>query len=139
MSTRRFLKREHEPKQGQLDSRLDGLRDYCLGKLGATEEFPFGSEVMVFKVGGKMFGAFAWDESPLRISLKCNPDRVPALREEHAAIQPPRYFNKKHWNAIVLEASIDDDFLHELVDHSYDLVWNALTRKVRAQVEESTA
>ena len=31
------------------------LREQCLGLPGAREEFPFGDEVSVFKVGGKMF------------------------------------------------------------------------------------
>lgn len=139
MAASRFLKRDAEPKHGCLDPRLESVHEYCLGKHGATEEFPFGPEVMVFKVGGKLFGALSWEESPLKISLKCDPDRVPTLRDEFSAIQPPRYFNKQHWNTIVLEADFDDDFLHELVDHSHDLIWKALTVKARALVDETSS
>jgi predicted DNA-binding protein (MmcQ/YjbR family) len=134
MTERRFLRRLTEPRRGDLDPRLDAVRDHCLDRRGATEDFPFGPEVMVFKVGGKIFAAMAWEESPLTISLKCDPDRAAALREEHAAINPPRYFDKRSWNAVTLDASIDDALLQELVEHSWGLVFASLTRKRQAEI-----
>ena len=131
MTERRFLPRRTEPRAGDLDPRLEPLREQALARFGATEDFPFGPEVMVFKVGGKMFGAVAWEESPLRVSLKCDPGRVEALREAHPAIQPPRYFDRRHWNQVTLDASVDDELVRELVDHSYALVVQGLPKKVR--------
>ncbi|MFO7654591.1 MAG: MmcQ/YjbR family DNA-binding protein [Candidatus Krumholzibacteriia bacterium] len=131
MESRRFLSRRAEPPSGDLDPRLDALRDLALAKPGATEDFPFGPEVMTFKVGGKLFAAVAWEESPLRVSLKCAPDRVEALREAHAAIGPARYFDKRHWNQVTLDAGVDDALLRDLLDDSYELVVKTLPRKVR--------
>ena len=131
MPRSRFLSRLNEPNRADLDPRLDAIRDHALGLPGATEDFPFGPEVMTFKVGGKLFGALAWEESPLRLSLKCDPERIEALRETHAAIGPPRYFDKRHWNQVTVGASIDDGFVCQLIDHSYDLVRASLTRKLR--------
>jgi predicted DNA-binding protein (MmcQ/YjbR family) len=128
---RRFLPRRTEPADRDLDPRLDTLRDDALGKAGATEDFPFGPDVMVFKVAGKVFGAVAWEESPLRVSLKCAPERVAVLREEHPSIGPPRYFDKRHWNQVTLDQSISDELLSDLVDHSYALVVASLPRSVR--------
>lgn len=102
-----------------------------LAQPAATEDFPFGPEVMTFKIGGKLFGAVAWEESPLRVSLKCDPERIGELRESHAAITAPRYFDKKHWNQVTLDDSVDADLLDELVTLSYDLVRASLPRKVR--------
>ena len=137
MNERRFLPRLTEPKSGAIDPRLDVLHALALDRPGATEDFPFGPEVMVFKVCGKMFGAVGWEESPLRLSLKCAPDRIESLREEYDAIGPPRYFDKRHWNQVTLDDTIDDDLLRELVDHSYDLIVGKLPRKLRAQLDES--
>lgn len=131
MNDRRFLPRRHEPPGRDLDPRLDTLRDHALSRRGATEDFPFGPDVMVFKVGGKIFGAVAWEESPLRVSLKCAPDRVAALREEHPSIGPPRYFDRRHWNQVTVDRSISDDLLRELVDQSHQLVAASLARAVR--------
>jgi len=131
MNDRRFLPRREEPAGRDLDPRLDTLRDHALTRRGATEDFPFGPDVMVFKVGGKVFGAVAWEESPLRVSLKCAPDRMAALRDEYPAIGPPRYFDRRHWNQVTLDPSISDELLGELVDHSHALVSASLPRTVR--------
>jgi predicted DNA-binding protein (MmcQ/YjbR family) len=47
------------------------------------------------------------------------------------------YGNKynKHWYDILIDGSIQDECLIELIDHSYDLVKNKLTRKERACIE----
>jgi len=120
----------------ELDARLDPLREYCLDRRGATEEFPFGPDAMVLKVVGKMFGLIAWEANPLSISLKCDPERAVELREQHPAIVPGYHLNKKHWNTITLDGGISLELVHELVDHSYDLVCSGLSRKERSQLED---
>ncbi|MBD3222998.1 MmcQ/YjbR family DNA-binding protein [bacterium] len=114
---------------------MEILRAHALGLPGATEDFPFGPEVMTFKVGGKLFGAVAWEESPLRVSLKCDPDRAAGLRETHAAIDVPRYFDRRHWNQVTVDGTIGDALLGELIGHSYDLVRASLPCRVRDALE----
>jgi predicted DNA-binding protein (MmcQ/YjbR family) len=135
MAERRFLPRRREPRTGDLDPRLDTVRAYAIGRPGAVDEFPFGPEVMVFKVGGKIFGALAWEESPLRVSLKCEPDRAEALREAHPAIQAPRYFDKRHWIQVTVDRTIDDALLRELIDRSHALVVASLPRRLRDRLQ----
>ncbi|MEZ4387744.1 MAG: MmcQ/YjbR family DNA-binding protein [Candidatus Krumholzibacteriia bacterium] len=113
------------------------MRDHALGKPEAVEDFPFGPEVMVFKVAGKMFGAVAWEESPLRVSLKCDPARVAALREEHPAIGAPRYFDPRHWNQVTLDDSVADGLVRELIDDSYRLVVAKLPRRERDRLTQA--
>ena len=36
--------------------------------------------------------------------------------------------NKKHWNTVYFENALEDTFLIELIDHSYDLVVKSLRR-----------
>jgi hypothetical protein len=62
-----------------------------------VEEFPFGPETSVFKVGGKMFALTALDTRPLTVSLKCEPALAEALRAEHSAVRPGYHLNKRHW------------------------------------------
>ena len=45
------------------------LKTRCLAPAGASEEFPFGDEVSVFKVGGKMFALRHLDGEPLQLSV----------------------------------------------------------------------
>ena len=94
---------------------------YCEKKKGSELCFPFGEEHMVFKVGGKMF-ALARIVPFERINVKCDPDRALELRVMYPSIIPGWHMNKKHWNTIVLDGSLSDKSVYELVDHSYDLI-----------------
>ena len=82
---------------------VEDIRAYLLAKPGATEELPFGPQALVYKVMGKMFALVAWDESPVYVSLKCDPDRALELRAVFSAVRGAYHFNKKHWNMVDLE------------------------------------
>ncbi|MCP4291692.1 MAG: MmcQ/YjbR family DNA-binding protein [bacterium] len=116
-----------------MDPHLEPLREYILTKHGAEEGFPFGPEVMVFKVGGKMFALMSWENNPLFVNLKCDPERSALLREDHEGITPGYHMNKKLWNSVVPGASVSLELVEELVDHSYDLIVASLTKKARLE------
>ena len=108
--------------------KLETLRTYLLERKGATEERPFGPEALVFKVMGKMFALVAWEETPLCITLKCDPDDALALRDQYESVQPGYYMSKRHWNTITLDGSIPNDAILEMIDDSYDLVVKGLKK-----------
>jgi predicted DNA-binding protein (MmcQ/YjbR family) len=108
------------------------LRDRCLGFVGAEETFPFGPENSVFKVAGKVFALSRLDGDPLRISLKCEPVLAEQLRASHAAIIPGYHLNKRHWNTVILDGSLADGVVGDLIEDSYDLVVSGLPRQRRA-------
>lgn len=103
----------------------------CLSLPGAEETTPFGPEVLVYKVGGKMFAATNPHDFPSRINLKCEPQRAIDLRDRYPAIQPGWHMNKKHWNTIVLDGSVPASLVRELVAHSYQLVSDSASVKKR--------
>jgi predicted DNA-binding protein (MmcQ/YjbR family) len=105
-----------------------------LSKPGAEETTPFGPDVLVYKVGGKMFALTVPDDFPARINLKCDPERSVMLREEHAAITPGYHMNKRHWNTVVLDNSLPSKLVRELIDHSYELVVASLPKAERAKL-----
>jgi predicted DNA-binding protein (MmcQ/YjbR family) len=104
------------------------LRSWCLARSGASEEFPFGPDVSVFKVAGKMFALSGLDSRPLRVSLKCDPELAAALRATYPAIQPGYHLNKRHWNTVTLDGSLPDEMVVEMLEDSYDLVVAGLPR-----------
>ena len=109
---------------------LEEFRDFCLAKKGVTESFPFGESTLVFKVMGKMFALVGMDQHPVSSNLKCDPEKAIELREHYPdLIYPGHHMNKKHWNTVEMEKSIPHELLLELIDHSYDLVVNGLTKK----------
>jgi len=109
---------------------IETLREYCLSKPGVTESFPFGEDALVFKVLGKMFALMLLNQE-LTINLKCDPERAIELREKHPAIIPGYHMNKKHWNTLNVDGSLTENQILELIDHSYNLVFESLPKKVR--------
>src|SRR6266581_3251272 len=109
------------------------FREYCLIKRRVTESTPFGPDVLVFKVGGKMFALAVLDEVPTTVNLKCDPDWALYLRDRYEQVRPAYHMNKKHWNTVELDSGIPDTELRKMIDHSYELVAQKLPRKMRRQ------
>jgi predicted DNA-binding protein (MmcQ/YjbR family) len=107
---------------------LAQFREYCLSKPRATEGTPFGPDVLVFKVGGKMFALAALDDVPTTVNLKCDPDLALDLRDRYDEVSPGYHMNKKHWNTVEIEGGIPDIDLRKMIDHSYDLVIKKLPK-----------
>jgi predicted DNA-binding protein (MmcQ/YjbR family) len=117
------------------------FREYCLSKPGATEGTPFGSDVLVFKVGGKIFALAALDEVPATVNLKCDPDLALDLRDQYEEVRPGYHMNKKHWNTVQIEGGIPTAELKKMIDHSYELVIKGLPKpkaKAGAQSRRSS-
>src|SRR5256885_13137778 len=106
----------------------DELRDHCLSFTGAEETFPFGPATSVFKVSGKMFALSRLDEVPLRVSLKCEPELAEQLRNSYAAVIPGYHLNKRHWNTVTVDGSVEDRMIEDMIEDSYDLVVSSLSR-----------
>ncbi len=113
---------------------LDALRAQLLGKPATTEEQPFGPDALVFKVLGKMFALVAWELNPMHLTVKCDPTLAPLLRAQYPSIQPGYHMSKAHWNTITLDGTIPDEELWEMIEESYDLVCQGLTRAQRASL-----
>ncbi|MGG4146008.1 MmcQ/YjbR family DNA-binding protein [Paenibacillus algorifonticola] len=109
---------------------------YCLGKKGAFKDYPFGPEALVMKVEGKMFALIAEDDRK-SISLKCDPIIAENLREQHAAVIPGYYMNKKHWNTVLLDGSLEQEEVESMINHSYELVVKSLPKTVRESLSGS--
>ena len=120
---------------------LARFREYCLSKPRASEGTPFGPDVLVFKVGGKMFALAALDEMPTTVNLKCDPDWALDLRDRYEQVRPGYHMNKKHWNTVEIDGSIPDAELRKMIDHSYDLVVETLPKsraRVRARARRNS-
>jgi predicted DNA-binding protein (MmcQ/YjbR family) len=107
------------------------LRECCLSFPGAEETFPFGPETSVFKVVGKVFALSQLAADPLRVSLKCEPALAEQLRAAHPAVLPGYHLNKRHWNTVILDGSLPDQAIGDMIEDSYDLIVSKLTRARR--------
>lgn len=101
---------------------------YCLSKHGTHQDFPFGPEPLVIKVVSKMFILISDKRGKMHISLKCDPFIAESLRQEYPAITPGYHLNKQHWNTVAIDASVPEQEIRWMIDHSYDLVAKSLTK-----------
>jgi predicted DNA-binding protein (MmcQ/YjbR family) len=116
---------------------LENFYEYCLAKKGVTEHFPFDEETLVFKVGGKMFALSSlkdWEAGKPSTNLKCDPEKAQNLRDEYDDINPGFHMSKIHWNTVTINNQISDTFVKELINHSYDLVFKSLTKKIQEEI-----
>lgn len=114
---------------------IEEIRQICVSKKGVTEGFPFDDTTLVLKVGGKVFALLSLDGIPW-LNLKCDPERAVDLRERYEDITPGYHMNKIHWNTLKLEGSLPVKVVEELIEHSYQLVYNSLPGKVKAEVDK---
>ena len=112
---------------------IEEIREYCLSKNEVTEGFPFDEVTLVFKVADKMF-ALTNLERELSINLKCEPEKALKLREQYDAITPGWHMNKKHWNTVKIDNSLANDFILNLIDHSYELIVSKLPKTKKKEL-----
>lgn len=101
---------------------IEQLRDYAISLPDVTEGFPFRETVLVFKAGGKMFLLVPLDTETLQFNVKCDPERAIQLREEYPCILPGYHMSKIHWNTIIVDGTLTNKQLKEMVLDSYNLV-----------------
>lgn len=110
---------------------IEQFREYSLSKKATSEDFPFGPETLVLRVGGKIFAITGLDSERFTVNLKCDPERAVELREQYPEVQPGYHMNKQHWNTVDFEGSLSERLLRDLIDHSYDLVASSLKKADR--------
>ena len=114
---------------------IEEFRACCIGRKGVSEEFPFDSDTLVFKVMGKIFALAPLERLPPQANLKCDPERALELREEYDGIIVPGYhMSKVHWNTLYLE-QLPPALIRELIKHSYDLVVAKLPKKLKMALQ----
>ncbi|MCP4274215.1 MAG: MmcQ/YjbR family DNA-binding protein [Gammaproteobacteria bacterium] len=118
----------------------EACRDYLLAKPKTIEDYPFGPDVAVYKVMGKMFATSAMGKSKANdegkphwwMNLKCDPADASMLRDIFPAVIPGYHMNKAHWNTIILDGSIPKGEIERMIDNSFMLVVSKMTKKDQA-------
>ena len=108
---------------------ISALIAYCLEKKGAWGDYPFDRETLVIKEGTKMFALFGQRLGLAYVNLKCDPALAGILRQQYPAVTPGYHMNKEHWNTVVFDGSVPAAALKQMADHSYDLVYQSLSKK----------
>ena len=110
-------------------------KEYALSKPCAIEDFPFGQDVSVFKIKGKVFALLGSDDGIGRINLKCEPLEAQGLRDIFEAVIPGYHMNKKHWNTVILNGTVPEGEIIRMIDSSYRLVMDGLKKSERQALQ----
>ena len=113
---------------------FEDIYSHCTSKQFATEDYPFDTSTLVFKVGGKLFLLIDSD-NPNSINVKCDPEKVTELRENYSCVLPGYHMNKTHWNTIVCDGSVNNKLIESWIDDSYNLVVSGLTKKLKTELD----
>lgn len=112
---------------------IEELTGYCQSLKQVTAEILW-ENVLVFKVGGKMFCFVPLDETELKMNLKCDPVKALELREKFSAVLPGYHMNKKYWNTVLIDGSVSDSMLRMWIEKSYQLVKAKLSNSERLRL-----
>jgi predicted DNA-binding protein (MmcQ/YjbR family) len=115
---------------------IEELRAYCLSLKNAEEAMPFGPDILIFRVGGKIFLICGLDNSPLQFNVKCDPEKAIELRERYNWVIPGYHMSKKHWNTIIINGSISEKLIHQWITDSYNLVISGLSKAEQKRLKE---
>lgn len=114
---------------------FQAAKNYLLKRPKAIEDFPFGNDVSVFKIKGKMFATLSRRQGNAEINLKCDPEEALALRDVFESVIPGYHMNKKHWNTVILNETVPECEIERMIDRSYGLVVKGLKKSERQQLE----
>jgi predicted DNA-binding protein (MmcQ/YjbR family) len=114
---------------------VDWLRELCLSFPGATEQIQWGN-VLLFKVGGKMFALTPLEPAPVCLSFKASPETFAELTERPNIIPAP-YLARAQWVALETRDALPAQELARLLRESYEMVFAKLPRKAREAVSSA--
>lgn len=102
------------------------VEEFILSMPNSKLDYPFGEDVAVYKVPvkdeEKMFALMPEKTTPVRLSLKCDPQLAKLLRDKYESVLEGYHLNKKHWNTVLLTGQLDNQEIKDLITHSYNLV-----------------
>jgi len=121
-----------------LPERYAWVDAYCRNKPGCVSEYVLAWDVTRYMLNGKFFVVIM--QNPAKesiITLKLEPNYGHLLRLNHKEVTPGYHMNKRHWNSISLESNVSDEFLEELIDESYNILFKSLSKKAQAAILET--
>lgn len=110
---------------------LEEVREYCLTLPRVTEDMPYGPDVLVFRIEGKIFMHLWLGSDIAKIAIKLEPERGEELRDQYSAFTPAFHMNKKHWSDVIVDEGFTNKQVEEWIHESYELVRSKLPKAIR--------
>ncbi len=116
--------------------KYEWLDEYCLSKKAVQKDYKMEWSATRYRINGKMFALQGGDkEGKSIITLKLEPTYGEILRNQYKDIVPGYYMNKMHWNSLYLLGDVPDEVLKDMLDQSYRLIFESLSKKAQKEIE----
>lgn len=105
-------------------TREDAIK-FCLTIKNTYEDYPFDDfnwTIMRSSENKKMFAAIFEYQGNIRINVKCEPELAVLLRNAYPSVLPAYHMNKKHWNSIILDGTVPDEEIKNMILDSFRLI-----------------
>lgn len=82
---------------------------------------------------------FLWTyerEGYINLNVKVSPEWRDFWRDAYASVIPGWHQNKEHWNTIILDGSIPDDVIKQMIAESYDIVTDSPSKRIYEAVKK---
>lgn len=63
------------------------------------------------------------------INLKCSKEKINMVRQQFDSVLPAYHLNKEHWNSVILDGTVPDDDIFNMIKESYLLTLNKPKRR----------
>ena len=83
--------------------------------------------------------AFLWTyerDGCLNINVKADQEMIYFWRMAFDSVIPGYHQNKEHWNTVIIDGSIPDDDVKQMIEHSYNLISDSPTRRIYEAVKQ---
>ena len=83
--------------------------------------------------------AFLWTyerNGNINLNVKANPEWIDFWRNAHRSVIPGWHQNKEHWNTIILDGTIPDEDIKQMIADSYELVTDSPAKRIYEAVKQ---
>jgi predicted DNA-binding protein (MmcQ/YjbR family) len=109
---------------------VESIRRFCLSNSHATQNLQWGDDLCL-KVGGKIFALLSLSSVPLRLMLKCTPERFAELVEQEEIVPAP-YVGRYKCVSLERLDVLPRGEIKDLIQQSYEMV------AAKARVSQAT-
>ena len=102
----------------------EAVIEYSLTFPFSYEDYPFDDPNWTVMRRSDTKRGFAWifeKDGHIWVNVKAQPDWALFWRDLYPSVLPAYHMNKTHWNSIVLDGSVPDDAVEDMISRSYDL------------------
>ncbi len=82
--------------------------------------------------------AFLWTyerNGYINLNVKATPDTRDLMRMAYASVVPGWHQNREHWNTIILDGTVPDEAIKQMIAESYDCVTYSPTKRIYEAVK----